>query len=156
MLHLQGLPHRDDQPLRERGTREAWSRARLGHGRGVRSRRAKIRRPERRSPLQVHRGAFQIHCQSQQEVDYYWSKLTQGGKEVQCGWLKDKFGLSWQVVPDRPHRHADGFRLRQSGAGDQSLSPDEEVRHRSPEAGVRRKAIRSGDCDPKYQGGSVP
>jgi predicted 3-demethylubiquinone-9 3-methyltransferase (glyoxalase superfamily) len=43
--------------------------------------------------------SFQIHCQSQQEVDYYWSKLTQGGKEVQCGWLKDKFGLSWQVVP---------------------------------------------------------
>jgi predicted 3-demethylubiquinone-9 3-methyltransferase (glyoxalase superfamily) len=44
--------------------------------------------------------SFQIHCQSQEEVDYFWSKLAEGGKESQCGWLKDKFGLSWQVVPD--------------------------------------------------------
>ena len=43
--------------------------------------------------------SFQIHCKSQEEVDYYWSRLTEGGKEVACGWLKDKFGLSWQVVP---------------------------------------------------------
>ena len=43
--------------------------------------------------------SFQITCDSQAEVDYFWSKLTDGGKEVQCGWLKDKFGLSWQVVP---------------------------------------------------------
>lgn len=41
-----------------------------------------------------------VDCQSQEEVDYYWSKLTaDGGEEVQCGWLKDKFGLSWQIVP---------------------------------------------------------
>ncbi|MEZ5827014.1 MAG: VOC family protein [Hyphomicrobiales bacterium] len=43
--------------------------------------------------------SFQIHCADQKEVDYYWEKLTEGGKEVACGWLKDKFGLSWQVVP---------------------------------------------------------
>jgi predicted 3-demethylubiquinone-9 3-methyltransferase (glyoxalase superfamily) len=43
--------------------------------------------------------SFQIHCKSQDEIDYYWSRLTEGGKEVACGWLKDKFGLSWQVVP---------------------------------------------------------
>jgi predicted 3-demethylubiquinone-9 3-methyltransferase (glyoxalase superfamily) len=43
--------------------------------------------------------SFQIHCQTQDEVDYYWNRLTQGGQEVACGWLKDKFGLSWQVVP---------------------------------------------------------
>jgi predicted 3-demethylubiquinone-9 3-methyltransferase (glyoxalase superfamily) len=43
--------------------------------------------------------SFQIHCASQEEVDYYWSRLTAGGREVACGWLKDKFGLSWQVVP---------------------------------------------------------
>ena len=44
--------------------------------------------------------SFQISCQTQEEVDYFWSKLTaQGGKEGPCGWLKDKFGLSWQVVP---------------------------------------------------------
>lgn len=43
--------------------------------------------------------SFQIDCQSQEEVDHYWSRLTEGGHEDQCGWLKDKFGLSWQVVP---------------------------------------------------------
>ena len=43
--------------------------------------------------------SFQITCDSQAEIDHFWSKLTDGGKEVQCGWLKDKFGLSWQVVP---------------------------------------------------------
>ena len=43
--------------------------------------------------------SFQIACENQQEVDYFWSKLTEGGKEIACGWLKDKFGLSWQVVP---------------------------------------------------------
>lgn len=42
-----------------------------------------------------------IRCDSQEEIDYYWSKLTEGGSEVQCGWLKDRFGLSWQVVPSR-------------------------------------------------------
>jgi predicted 3-demethylubiquinone-9 3-methyltransferase (glyoxalase superfamily) len=40
-----------------------------------------------------------VSCETQKEVDEYWSKLTAGGQESQCGWLKDKFGLSWQVVP---------------------------------------------------------
>jgi predicted 3-demethylubiquinone-9 3-methyltransferase (glyoxalase superfamily) len=45
--------------------------------------------------------SFQIYCDTQEEIDYYWEKLTEGGdKNAQvCGWLKDKFGLSWQVVP---------------------------------------------------------
>ena len=44
--------------------------------------------------------SFQIMCGTQDEVDYYWSRLTAGGgQEAPCGWLKDKFGLSWQVVP---------------------------------------------------------
>ena len=42
-----------------------------------------------------------MRCDSQQEVDYYWEKLSAGGSEIQCGWLKDKFGLSWQIVPAR-------------------------------------------------------
>jgi predicted 3-demethylubiquinone-9 3-methyltransferase (glyoxalase superfamily) len=45
--------------------------------------------------------SFVVRCDSQQEVDYYWSKLSAGGSESQCGWLKDKFGLSWQIVPAR-------------------------------------------------------
>ena len=45
--------------------------------------------------------SFVVRCDTQQEVDDYWSKLTLGGSEGQCGWLKDKFGLSWQIVPAR-------------------------------------------------------
>jgi predicted 3-demethylubiquinone-9 3-methyltransferase (glyoxalase superfamily) len=43
--------------------------------------------------------SFAIECETQDEVDYYWEKLSEGGEEGQCGWLKDRHGLSWQVVP---------------------------------------------------------
>jgi predicted 3-demethylubiquinone-9 3-methyltransferase (glyoxalase superfamily) len=43
--------------------------------------------------------SFQVFCDTQEEIDNYWSKLTEGGEEGQCGWLKDKFGVSWQIVP---------------------------------------------------------
>ncbi|HZZ72614.1 MAG TPA: VOC family protein, partial [Pirellulales bacterium] len=43
--------------------------------------------------------SFVVNCDSQDEVDYYWEKLTAGGAEVECGWLKDRFGLSWQIGP---------------------------------------------------------
>jgi predicted 3-demethylubiquinone-9 3-methyltransferase (glyoxalase superfamily) len=45
--------------------------------------------------------SFQVLCESQDEVDTFWSKLSEGGEEGPCGWLKDKFGLSWQVIPTR-------------------------------------------------------
>jgi len=41
-----------------------------------------------------------VHCQTQEEVDHFWEKLSEGGQKVDCGWLKDKFGLSWQITPD--------------------------------------------------------
>ena len=40
-----------------------------------------------------------VNCKDQKEIDHYWDELTRGGKEVQCGWLKDKYGVSWQIVP---------------------------------------------------------
>jgi predicted 3-demethylubiquinone-9 3-methyltransferase (glyoxalase superfamily) len=40
-----------------------------------------------------------VNCENQEEVDYFWEKLSEGGQKSQCGWLKDKFGLSWQIVP---------------------------------------------------------
>lgn len=49
-----------------------------------------------------------ITCKDQDEVDYYWNTLTAGGEESQCGWLKDKFGLSWQVVPVQLQELMDG------------------------------------------------
>jgi predicted 3-demethylubiquinone-9 3-methyltransferase (glyoxalase superfamily) len=45
--------------------------------------------------------SFQISCKDQAEVDHYWERLGAGGEHSQCGWLKDRFGVSWQIVPDR-------------------------------------------------------
>ncbi len=44
--------------------------------------------------------SLQVFCRTQDEIDYYWNRLTEGGAEGQCGWLKDKYGLSWQIIPD--------------------------------------------------------
>jgi predicted 3-demethylubiquinone-9 3-methyltransferase (glyoxalase superfamily) len=43
--------------------------------------------------------SFQVMCDTQEEIDHFWNRLSEGGRESQCGWLKDKFGFSWQVVP---------------------------------------------------------
>ena len=48
--------------------------------------------------------SFVIECENQEEIDYYWEKLGEGGRYDQCGWLDDKFGFSWQVVPAVLHR----------------------------------------------------
>jgi predicted 3-demethylubiquinone-9 3-methyltransferase (glyoxalase superfamily) len=45
--------------------------------------------------------SLQVYCDTQAEVDHFWSKLTEGGAESQCGWLRDKFGVSWQIIPRR-------------------------------------------------------
>jgi len=44
--------------------------------------------------------SFFVDCKTQDEVDYYWNRLLEGGEEGRCGWLKDKFGLSWQIIPE--------------------------------------------------------
>lgn len=43
--------------------------------------------------------SFSVSCQTQEEIDFYWDTLTEGGEEGPCGWLKDRYGLSWQIVP---------------------------------------------------------
>lgn len=58
--------------------------------------------------------SFMVNCESQEEIDYFWEKLSAGGKEVQCGWLKDKFGLPWQIVP------TEFFDLVSKGTAEQS------------------------------------
>ena len=47
--------------------------------------------------------SFQVSCGSQDEVDHFWKALTDGGEESQCGWLKDRYGLSWQIIPTALH-----------------------------------------------------
>jgi predicted 3-demethylubiquinone-9 3-methyltransferase (glyoxalase superfamily) len=52
--------------------------------------------------------SFYVNCETQDEIDYFWSHLTEGGQEEQCGWLKDKFGVSWQIVPNQLGRYVGG------------------------------------------------
>jgi len=59
--------------------------------------------------------SFVVNCQTQEEVDHYWEKLPADGGEVQCGWLKDKFGLSWQIVPTMLIELLDGPDPEKSG-----------------------------------------
>ncbi|TCL74851.1 VOC family protein [Rhizobium sp. BK251] len=49
--------------------------------------------------------SFFVKCRDQTEVDYYWERLLEGGKEQQCGWLQDRFGLCWQIIPDALMRY---------------------------------------------------
>jgi predicted 3-demethylubiquinone-9 3-methyltransferase (glyoxalase superfamily) len=61
--------------------------------------------------------SFTVHCETQAEIDSYWSKLGDGGAELGCGWLKDKFGLCWQIVPTKIYeliRHPAGMRAMMS------------------------------------------
>lgn len=60
--------------------------------------------------------SFEVRCADQDEVDYYWSKLADGGEESQCGWLKDRYGLSWQIVPERLYELIEGPDRAQAAA----------------------------------------
>ena len=73
--------------------------------------------------------SFQVNCETQEEVDYYWEKLSEGGDEQaqQCGWLKDKYGASWQVVP--------------SALLEMINDPDSEKSERAMEAMLQMKKI---------------
>jgi predicted 3-demethylubiquinone-9 3-methyltransferase (glyoxalase superfamily) len=61
--------------------------------------------------------SLQINCKDQDEIDYYWAKLSEGGEEGPCGWLKDRYGVSWQVTPagmDELFAHPDKDRARRA------------------------------------------
>jgi len=77
--------------------------------------------------------SFQIMCADQDEVDHYWNALTAGGEEGPCGWLKDRFGVSWQVVPTRL------IELQQD--------PDPARRQRAVEAMLRMKRLVIADLE---------
>jgi predicted 3-demethylubiquinone-9 3-methyltransferase (glyoxalase superfamily) len=77
--------------------------------------------------------SFQVDCKDQEEVDTYWSKLSEGGEEGPCGWLKDKFGVSWQIVP--------------SVLTELLLDPDQEKSQRVMAAMLKMKKIEIDDLE---------
>jgi predicted 3-demethylubiquinone-9 3-methyltransferase (glyoxalase superfamily) len=85
--------------------------------------------------------SFQLHCKDQAEVDYFWDKLSAGGKEVACGWLKDRFGLSWQVVPGVLY--------------DMLMDPDQEKVKRVTKAFLRMKKFDIAALKRAFDGGQL-
>jgi len=82
--------------------------------------------------------SFFIKCETQADVDYYWEKLTADGGEQQCGWVKDKFGLSWQVIPNALGRFL--------------MDRDREKANRVMQAMLKMKKIVIADLEAAYNG----
>ncbi len=82
--------------------------------------------------------SFAVNCETQEEVDYYWEKLSQGGAEVQCGWVTDKYGVSWQIVPTILHKLLQDKDAAKSKRVMQAMLQNGQARHRTVEAGLRR------------------
>ena len=78
-----------------------------------------------------------VNCETQEEVDYLWAKLTEGGEESQCGWLKDKYGLSWQIIP--------------TALMDLMSDPDPEKAGRVMQAMLQMKKIEIADLQKAYE-----
>lgn len=72
--------------------------------------------------------SFVVHCQNQSEVDHYWNRLSEGGETSRCGWLKDRFGLSWQVVPTVLPQLLQGGNAAQAGRVMQALLQMDKIR----------------------------
>jgi predicted 3-demethylubiquinone-9 3-methyltransferase (glyoxalase superfamily) len=82
--------------------------------------------------------SFQVYCEDQQEVDEYWRKLSAGGHEDACGWVKDKYGVSWQVIP--------------AGLIDMITDPDPEKASRATEAMLKMGKLDIAELERAYAG----
>jgi predicted 3-demethylubiquinone-9 3-methyltransferase (glyoxalase superfamily) len=82
--------------------------------------------------------SFQILCEDQDEIDYYWNRLSEGGEESVCGWLKDRYGVSWQVIP--------------AGLVDMLGDPDTEKARRTTEALYGMKKLDVAALERAYAG----
>ena len=83
--------------------------------------------------------SFQVMCDTQAEIDYYWNALTAGGQEGPCGWLKDKFGLSWQVVPSGDPENDDRPGRQEIRARHERLHENEKARPRHDRARLSKE-----------------
>jgi len=86
--------------------------------------------------------SLMVECKNQQEIDFYWDRLLDGGSEAQCGWLKDKYGLSWQVVPTPMLAML--------------MDPDEGKSGRAMEAMMKMKKLDIAALERAYSGTSSP
>lgn len=84
--------------------------------------------------------SLQVPCETQEEIDYYWNKLSEGGEKGQCGWLKDKYGLSWQVFP--------------KGIDDWVGDPTSEKSQRAMKAMLQMEKIDLAKLKRAYEGGA--
>jgi predicted 3-demethylubiquinone-9 3-methyltransferase (glyoxalase superfamily) len=82
--------------------------------------------------------SFQVHCQTQEEIDHYWGKLAEGGEEGPCGWLKDRYGVSWQIVP--------------TALGDMMIDPDPAKTERVMRAMLQMKKLDIAELRRAYAG----
>jgi len=82
--------------------------------------------------------SFVVNCESQEEVDYFWTALSEGGEESVCGWLKDRYGLSWQVVP--------------TGMAEMLNSPNQEAAQRAMRAMLGMKKIDLAELQRAFAG----
>ena len=80
-----------------------------------------------------------VNCASQDEVDYYWQRLSEGGEEGDCGWLKDKFGVSWQIIP--------------TAMNDMISDPDPDKSQRAMQAMLQMNKIDIATIERAYRGG---
>ena len=82
--------------------------------------------------------SFQVHCDTQEEIDYFWNALTKEGREQPCGWLKDKFGVSWQIVP--------------TALGKMMMDPDTQKTRRVANAFLKMKKFDLAKLRQAYEG----
>lgn len=82
--------------------------------------------------------SLEVSCQTQEEIDFLWDRLTDGGEEVACGWLKDRYGLSWQITP--------------AVLGEMLADPDLQKVHRVTEAFLRMKKLEIADLERVFAG----
>ena len=111
---------------------------RIGHVRDLQTAGTRVHRIERRPMFKFSPAiSFFVHCETQEEVDHFWEKLSEGGEKQKCGWLRDKFGVSRQVVPTVLSQIAGKPGCREIEASYECHAANGQARHRKSEESKR-------------------